>query len=134
MFIQKNQIIAGAFRKPIDARLAKLYLEGENIHSELVDEHTVAIQPLYSPAIGGVKLLVDSSDYEHAMTILDGYFEKRMRYREHVESQCPACQSQEINRNTLSRSVIILLCILTANPLWLLLYKDRRCKVCKHVW
>ena len=45
-------------------------LESEGIECNLLDELTVQVNPLYSNAIGGVKLQVKESDFESAILIL----------------------------------------------------------------
>ena len=50
----------------IDAHLLQNYLESEGIDSFIQDEHTVDINPLFSNAIGGVRLQVREEDVEKA--------------------------------------------------------------------
>ncbi|RYM31508.1 DUF2007 domain-containing protein [Brumimicrobium glaciale] len=45
-------------------------LEAEGIECNVIDELTVQVNPLYSNAIGGVKLQVRESDFENAIVIL----------------------------------------------------------------
>lgn len=59
------------FDYPHDAIFAKSRLESEGIEVYLKDEHTVQANPLYSGAIGGVKLQVFESDLENARKILN---------------------------------------------------------------
>lgn len=59
-----------SYRDPIDAELAKARLEGAGIPAFLADQHVVAIQWLYSIAIGGVKVNVEDSDLAFAREVL----------------------------------------------------------------
>ena len=60
----------------IDAHLLQNYLESEGIDSFIQDEHTVDINPLFSNAIGGVRLQVREEDVEKAVEIIDTYNHK----------------------------------------------------------
>ena len=102
--------------------------------SEILDENIVAVQPLYSTAVGGVKLVVNSSDENEARNILQKYREEQKKYEATIDNQCPACQSENINRNIPGRILFILLCILTFGLLWLLFYTKHKCNDCGHVW
>jgi len=53
----------------INILLARLQDEGFDCH--LRDENTVTIDPLLSPAIGGIKLMVSDEHYERANATLD---------------------------------------------------------------
>ena len=54
-----------------EAQLARQTLESYDIHCFLKDELTIQTNPLYTHALGGVKLQVRSSDVKHALEILD---------------------------------------------------------------
>ncbi|MBV1841252.1 putative signal transducing protein [Photobacterium ganghwense] len=66
--------VVARFSFPHEAHLAKTNLEAAGIESTLADEHTVNMQWLYSDAIGGVRLLVEDSDANAALTILQADF------------------------------------------------------------
>lgn len=54
-----------------DAEIARGRLQSEGIEARLADQHLVQTDWLYSIAVGGIKLQVDSADAERAMSILD---------------------------------------------------------------
>ncbi len=58
------------FDNLIEAPLLKTKLESENIYCFLQDEYLVATNPLYSFAVGGIKLQVKTTDYNTALAIL----------------------------------------------------------------
>ena len=109
-------------------------LDTVGIDSDILDENIVAVQPLYSTAVGGVKLVVNDSDENEARRILKKYREEQKKYDETTANQCPVCQSMNISRNIPSRILFIILCILTAGILWLLFYRKHKCNDCGHVW
>lgn len=91
---------------PQDIYLAQSFLESEEIPTLLKDELTAQVNNFYSNAIGGVKLLVPSADFERALMLLKeaGYVvEQDARQALPVEtvrtsdrSHCPYCGSENI--------------------------------------
>ncbi len=53
-----------------DAEIARGRLLAEGIRSELVDQHLVQTDWLYSIAVGGIKLQVAEADVEQALSVL----------------------------------------------------------------
>lgn len=53
-----------------DAEIARGRLLAEGIRSELVDQHLVQTDWLYSIAVGGIKLQVAEQDVERALAVL----------------------------------------------------------------
>ena len=117
--MNSNQVIVDIFNQPLEAHLAKMRLDSAGIHSEIIDENIVGIQPLYSIAVGGVKLVVSKSDENEARNILEKNREEQKEYVAVIQNQCPVCQSENINRNMPIRIFLILLCILSGGLLWL---------------
>jgi hypothetical protein len=54
-----------------EAAFFKSVLDAAGIEALIPDEHTLSVQPLYANALGGVKVLVRSSDLERAGELLD---------------------------------------------------------------
>ena len=53
-----------------DAEFIKSVLDADGIHSEIPDEFMAGVQPALGAAIGGVRVLVRSSDLERAQQTL----------------------------------------------------------------
>ena len=53
-----------------EAEIARGRLLAEGIDCQLVDQHLVQTNWLYSPAVGGIKLQVEAADVQRAQTIL----------------------------------------------------------------
>ena len=53
-----------------DAEIARGRLLAEGIRSDLVDQHLVQTDWLYSIAVGGIKLQVAEQDVERALAVL----------------------------------------------------------------
>ena len=86
-----NYIQLASFDNYITANLQLQILQEEGIQCYLKDEYTVTIDPLLSPAIGGMKLMVAESQSERALTILSDASKK---YLETLA--CPHCGAHTI--------------------------------------
>ena len=112
---------------PTDAAVIKGRLIAEGIECFLQDELTIGANPLYSNAVGGIKLQVKIEDFEKAKAILmdnetiqDGpnskvEFEEQYTFSEKV--RCPNCGSQEVSKPRLSSSSIAISILLLGFPL-----------------
>lgn len=66
-----NFVQVRSFDNYISAHIQMEMLRSEGINCHLADEYTITIDPLLSPAIGGMKLMVDTLEAEHARELLD---------------------------------------------------------------
>lgn len=66
-----------SFSDYIEANIILGKLESENIQCYLMDENTVTINPIWANAIGGIKLMVASSQVERAQQLLRDYLYER---------------------------------------------------------
>ena len=73
------------FDNSIDAHLLRIELENEGIECYIYDEHTVTVFPLYSNAVGGIKVKILKKDLELAKGILLSAIKTVI---------CPNCASQ----------------------------------------
>lgn len=89
-------ITAKIFDNPIDAHLLKTKLESEGVNCFLFDEHTVSIDPLYSNAIGGIKLKISAADIEKTREILNEIEKTPYTNDNHVIVKCPNCSSHNL--------------------------------------
>lgn len=65
-----NWVTIATFTTPIEAQICQGRLESEGVTASIRDENIVAVNPLYSNAIGGVKIQVKQEDVELALEIL----------------------------------------------------------------
>jgi hypothetical protein len=65
-----NFISIRTYDNYISANLALSLLKEGSVNCHIKDEYTVTIDPLLSPALGGMKLMVEESDQEKALDIL----------------------------------------------------------------
>ncbi|PCJ64634.1 MAG: hypothetical protein COA58_12920 [Bacteroidetes bacterium] len=108
-----------------EAHVVKGYLESKGINVLMADELTIQQYNFYSNAIGGVKLLVHTSEYDESIDLLKkgGYLASEnnnlMRRVEQVplekdqtSKQCPFCSSINIRKGkkwSISTSVLYFL-------------------------
>jgi hypothetical protein len=75
----------GTFHTPHDAELAALHLRKRGIEARVDEAHVVVgMNPLWDPAIGGVRLLVKESDCPRAKRLLAKY-QRRLAKRKDPE-------------------------------------------------
>jgi len=75
----------------MDAHLLMTRLESEEVECWLQDENTVTINPIWTNAVGGIKLLVRKGDFARASGI---FREIENNRKEAIE--CPRCKSHNI--------------------------------------
>ena len=124
--------VVAAFTKAHEAYFARIQLEIEGIDSFVFDEYLIGIHPLYSAAVGGVKLAVCESDAEKARVVLMKHQEEQRAYLETIMHMCPKCHSTNLRRISAFHLLITLVFVFTFGIMWLVLYRKRKCKECGH--
>lgn len=79
----------------IRANLQLNLLKGHGISCYLQDEHTITIDPLLSPAIGGMKLMVAAAEADEAIHLLEETEEHYLN-----ELPCPSCGATRLEKIT----------------------------------
>jgi len=122
------------FDNPIEMHFLKSKLESEGIRCYVFDEHTVAINPLMSQGIGGIKLKIDKKDIEDALIILKEIQQKSSLDDTGKAVLCPKCDSPELYTNFKSMKgtkgvlSMITMFAFTAFPFYYkTVYKCKRC-------
>lgn len=86
-----NYVSIKSYDNYIYANSALSLLKEAGVNCHIKDEYTITIDPLLSPALGGMKLMVEEGDREHALGILD---RSEQLYLASVE--CPVCHQHEL--------------------------------------
>jgi len=128
---------------PTEAHMVQGYLASEGIESVLKDENITQIQPFYSNAVGGVKVLVREEDEAAALQVLEkgGYLhpEKLEKvevvFRTSVTNvrQCPFCQSENIGKKKLP-DVLMLLVSVVFGAIFPVFKRVNKCFDCGKEW
>lgn len=79
------------FDNYIEANIVMNMLVASDINAHLKDEHTVTIDPLLSPALGGIKLMVHYTQVERAWELLDDAEEQYLK-----SIPCPVCKQHSL--------------------------------------
>ncbi len=123
-------VTVAAFPNPTDAHLAKNNLEFNDVTAVIEDENIIYMNPLYSEAVGGVKVRVADSDEERARDIL----EKRVVEKENLEGKiCPDCGSTKVDVVSRGRRLSFLTILFFSFPVGTTRRKCL-CLDCGHTW
>ncbi len=132
---EQDQLIAvGSFSQPLEAYLIQSMLDSEGIESILEGEDTIAANPLFSNAIGGVRVRVLETDVERAAQIIEKYHDERAESDAIRARTCPECNCGE---GIPVRHVgwLGLLSVITSGAFALLLQLPKyKCPNCMHKW
>jgi len=146
-----NWIIVITSTFPHEAHMIEGYLNSYGIATSLKDEMTVQVNTAYSNAVGGIKILVNDSEYDKSIQLLKkgGYItdpntqgdtEKEVFLVEYTSNHknCPFCNSENITikkkPNTFSfilSAFISLLLFAVIAPIFKSTYK---CFDCEKEW
>jgi len=91
--------LIGTYQYPSEAIIFKGKLESEGIEVYMKDNYTIEANPLYSNAVGGVKLLVFKKDYPKAMEIISQVPEYSLDNESRL-MKCPNCGAEQIDMVT----------------------------------
>lgn len=102
-------VVFETYYNPIEANIVKARLIDSDVQCFLSDENTITINPLYTQALGGVKLHLFERDVEMAKAILQGEkvqidFDEDIDYGASIEVDtltaqkhvCPVCNSTNV--------------------------------------
>lgn len=93
-----NFIQLRSFDNYIEANIVLNMLRDNNVNCHLKDEHLITIDPLLSPAIGGMKLMVHPSHVQKAWNLME---EAEQRYLRSVP--CPVCKAHQLKRVSITK-------------------------------
>ena len=121
-------------------------LESASLHPIIQDEHTIQWQPLYSYAIGGVKVLVPENEVEQAKEIINEFSTHKQvtrsiknlprKERKRVKKECPKCRRNNIIKKWDINKGILLVYLLSLIGLLLLPFTGKVyvCMDCGEKW
>ncbi len=85
-------VVVNTYDNYVSAHIAMGRLEEDGIKAWLKDENTVTIDPILTNAVGGIKLMVVSSQAERAAGIL-----RTIENENNASHPCPKCGSLNIS-------------------------------------
>jgi hypothetical protein len=86
-----NFVTVWSYDNYVPAHIAMGRLKDEGIECWLKDENTVTMYPIWTNALGGIKLMVAEPEAKKAWEILEG-----LRQEHKSEVTCPKCGSHNI--------------------------------------
>ncbi len=89
-------VVIRRFDNPIEANIIKGLLEANEISCFLTDENIIGLNPLYNPAIGGIKLQVFEKDIDLVEKLLSENHEIKADEEKDSILKCPACGSTNV--------------------------------------
>ena len=129
-------IVFTSFYNPIEANIIKARLLDSGVQCFLSDENTITINPLYSQALGGVKLHIFEKDIELVNKILaDENVQLPAEEPQPGLRVCPNCGSSHVayvqaTKKRFSIPVIIISFLLMVYPFYT--RKTYHCFDCEH--
>lgn len=129
-----HRVIVGNAPQPLDASLLQMELDAHGISSEQEGEYTLAVDPILSNAIGGIRIVVDASNEAEAREVLRSYYQKRREDEDAQARTCPACGEKDAE--WVRRPILLVVLIVMTLGLLSLLHPWARyhCKSCGHRW
>ncbi|PIF31884.1 putative signal transducing protein [Flavobacterium sp. 9] len=131
--MQENFKLVRSFQYSSEAQIFSGKLESEGIEVYLRDNNTVDSNPIWSNAVGGVKLFVKSEDFEKANLVLSEVspfsFDENNRLL-----KCPNCGAEEIEMVTSIKDLKTLLAFVFSLLFVLMPFYSRhryKCNKCK---
>ncbi len=144
---EEELITIANFSHPTEADPVVAWLESEGIECFVTNEHTVAMNWLYSNAIGGVGVQVKAVDVERANEILQAVLNSDTVEGEPTPSdaemdqesdatseiRCPQCGSENVYYEKFSRRLVFASWVLLSVPLPFF-KKKWKCRECEHLF
>ncbi len=93
-------ILLQSYDNYISAHIAMGRLEEDGINCWLQDENTVTINPVWTNAVGGIKLMVAESQAERALELIGEY-----NHQQKATHLCSRCGSDNVELVTTPRKV-----------------------------
>lgn len=87
-----------SFDNYVEANIVLNMLRHSNINCHLQDEHIITIDPLLSPALGGMKLMVHPAHIQRAWDMID---EAEMQYLKSIP--CPICKAHSLKTKSITK-------------------------------
>ena len=87
-----------SFDNYIEANIVLSMLQSAGVECHLKDENIITIDPLLSPAIGGMKLMVFHNDVEKAWDLMEAAEDQYLK-----KIPCPVCKAHSLKAVSITR-------------------------------
>ena len=130
--MKEQYVLISRYQYTSEALIYKGKLESEGIEVFIRDNNIVDANPLYSNAIGGVKLFVNTVDKEKAYSILSQISEFSVDENNEL-MKCPKCGVAQIEMITSVKDIKSILLIVFSVLLLLIPFQTKykyKCRIC----
>jgi len=93
---QVKLVVLQVFENPYQANLSKSILADYGIDSYVQDENFGTLNPLFTNLIGGIRLMIKSTDFEEAIEILFKTSSLPFTKEDDTVITCPKCSSNNL--------------------------------------
>jgi hypothetical protein len=131
--MEETFILIGRYQYTSEALIYKSKLESEGIEVFIADNNTIDANPLYSNAVGGVKLFVNFENEKKAKFILSQISDFSLDDNNKL-MKCPKCNQEQIEMVTSIKDFKSLLAFLFSILIVLIPFYSRykyKCQSCK---
>lgn len=128
----EKYILIGRYQYTSEALIYKGKLESEGIEVFIRDNNTVDANPLYSNAIGGVKLFVNREDEKNTYAVLSQISKFSLDENNQL-MECPKCGAEQIDMITSVKDIKSLILFIFSILLVLLPFYSKhkyKCRSC----
>ena len=87
-----------SFDNYIEANIVMNMLQHHDVNCHLKDENIITIDPLLSPALGGMKLMVHHAHVERAWDLMEKAEQQYLK-----DIPCPVCHAHELKAVSITR-------------------------------
>jgi DNA-directed RNA polymerase subunit RPC12/RpoP len=126
--------LIGRYQYSSEALIYKGKLESEGIEVFMRDSNTVDSNPLYSNAVGGVKLFVKNEEVEKATMVLSEISKFSVDDNNEL-IKCPKCGAEQVDMVTSIKDIKSLLSFIFSILIILIPFHSKhkyKCASCKH--
>jgi hypothetical protein len=129
----EDLVTIDSFDNPAMAAILASRLDAEGIEASISDAETISMDPLWTPAIGGVKVQVRISDSERAREIARRPPEPPVEEPGEASHPCPACGSRRTCKEPFSARAAFLSILFLGFPI-LSRKGGWKCLSCRRRW
>lgn len=132
--MENSFTLIGRYQYSSEALIYKGKLESEGIEVFMRDSNTVDTNPLYSNAVGGVKLFVKNEDVEKATKVLSEISKFSVDDNNELV-KCPKCGAEQVDMVTSIKDIKSLLSFIFSTLLFFMPFHSKhkyKCATCKY--
>lgn len=88
-------VLLKTYDNSIEAHMLKSKLESEGIRCYIFDEYTVTLNPIFSNAVGGIRVMIDAADQDAATKLFIEIQNSKLINQTNEVIHCSKCGSED---------------------------------------